>query len=86
MNYYKQVLTVTLWEYRRFFKLKNEVLGIAVMLIIFTISFFGGKYAASGSSDKILLTVPNDFDPLLSGMLSEMFTLQIILPEKLQTC
>ena len=45
MNYFKQVITVTRWEFMRFFKPKNEALGIAIMLLISVISYFGGKYA-----------------------------------------
>lgn len=53
MNYHIQVLTVALWEYRRFFKLKNELLGIIVLLLVFTISYFGSRFAASGSSENM---------------------------------
>ncbi len=80
MNYYKQVLTVALWEYRRFFKLKNELLGIVVLLLVFAISYFGSRYAASGSSGKPLLSVINDFDPQLIEMLSETYTVKALSP------
>lgn len=78
MNYYRQVLTVTLWEYRRFFKLKNEIIGIVVMLVLFTMSFFIGKYAVSQSSEKATITLLNDSDPQLSKMLSEAFNVKAI--------
>ena len=42
MKYVNQVITVTRWEFRRFFKPKNEVLGIAVMLLVSVIFYFGG--------------------------------------------
>ncbi|MBA4410859.1 MAG: hypothetical protein C0397_15725 [Odoribacter sp.] len=80
MNYYKQVLTVTLWEYRRFFKLKNELLSIAIMLLIFTASYFAGKFSAAGFSEKPILTVLKDLNPELTTMLSEAYTIQEILP------
>jgi ABC-2 type transport system permease protein len=78
MNYYKQVLTVTLWEYRRFFKIKNELLGIVVMIVIFTLSFFGGRYATTESSEKPQLTVLNDLNPQLSELLSKDFEVKSI--------
>jgi ABC-2 type transport system permease protein len=78
MNYYKQVLTVTIWEYRRFFKLKNELLGIMIMLVILTLSYFGGKYAVSEPSKKQPLTVLENFDPRLAEMLSEDFNVTTI--------
>jgi ABC-2 type transport system permease protein len=82
MNYFKQVLTVTLWEYRRFFKLKNELLGIVIMIFISTLSYFGGKYAVSKSSERPALTVMEDLDPLLVKMLSETFEIQTIPPQE----
>ncbi len=78
MNYYKQVLTVTLWEYRRFFKIKNELIGIVVMIVIFTLSYFGGRYAATESSEKPHLTVLNDLNPQLSELLSKDFEVESI--------
>jgi ABC-2 type transport system permease protein len=78
MKYYKQVLTVTIWEYRRFFKLKNEILGIVIMSLVFAISYFGGKYVVSESSEKTPLTVPEGFDPQLAMMLSGTFDIESI--------
>lgn len=82
MNYYKQVITVSLWEYRRFFKLKNELLGIVIMLLIFIISYFGSKFASYGSSEKPILAVTTDFDPQLTKMLSQTFTIKLLLPQE----
>jgi len=81
MNYYKQVIAVTLWEYRRFFKLKNELLAIVIMLLIFTLSYFGGKYAASLASAKVHLAVLEDSDSQLIDMLSKAFDVEVIAPE-----
>lgn len=78
MNYFRQVLTVTLWEYRRFFKLKNELLGISVMLVLFSLSYFGGKYLLAESSEKPKLTVLKDSDPQLVGMLSAAYAVEKI--------
>jgi ABC-2 type transport system permease protein len=78
MNYYKQVLTVTLWEYRRFFKIKNELLGIAIMLLVFGVSYFGGKYAASRSSEKPRLMVLKELHPQLIEILSNDFVVEPI--------
>jgi len=78
MNYYKQVLTVALWEYRRFFKIKNELLGIVIMLVVFSLSYFGGKYATSKTSEKPQLTVLKDLNPQLIEILSNAFEVETI--------
>ncbi len=78
MNYYKQVLTVTMWEYRRFFKLKNDLMGIGIMLILFMITYFGGRFAFKESKEKIPLTVTTAMDSELKEMLSAAFTLNQI--------
>jgi len=78
MNYYRQVLTVTLWEYRRFFKIKNEIIGIAIMLLVFGVSYLGGKYATSRSSEKPHLMVLKDLKPKLIEILSNDFIVEPI--------
>ena len=75
MNYFKQVITVTRWEFMRFFKPKNEVLGIGIMLLVSVIFYFGGKYAFSESSEKPRLTVFQDLDSKLTERLSLDFEL-----------
>jgi ABC-2 type transport system permease protein len=84
MNYYRQVLTVTLWEYRRFFKIKNELLGIAIMLLVFGVSYFGGKYATSISSEKPHLMVLKDLNPQLIEILSIDFVVEPISGEEME--
>lgn len=76
MNYYKQVLTVTRWEYKRFFKLKNELIGIAVMLAMFTIGIFGGRYAVSLSDSRPTVHITAQVSEELSAMLEESFEIQ----------
>jgi ABC-2 type transport system permease protein len=75
MNYFKQVITVTRWEFMRFFKPKNEVLGIGIMLLVSVIFYFGGKYAFSESGEKPRLTVFQDLDSKLTERLSLDFEL-----------
>jgi ABC-2 type transport system permease protein len=82
MNYFKQVITVTRWEFMRFFKPKNEALGIAIMLLISVISYFGGKYAFSESGEKPRLTVFQDLDAKLIERLSLDFELTKISAEQ----
>jgi hypothetical protein len=53
MNYIKQIITVTRWEYSRFFKPKNEAIGIIIMLLLSGALYFGGKYALSESMPEI---------------------------------
>jgi len=81
MNYINQIRTVTLWEFRRFYKLKNELLGIVIMLAIFSISWFGMRYALSGSNELPVLTVTQNIDPVLTEMLSAGFEISSI-PEE----
>jgi len=84
MNYYRQVLTVTLWEYRRFFKIKNEIIGIAIMLLVFGVSYLGGKYATSISSEKPHLMVLKDLNPQLIEILSIDFVVEPISGEEME--
>ena len=78
MNPIKQIITVTLWEYQRFFKPKNELIGIIVMLVIFTIGYFGGNYAASGSSEQPKLAVSENINESLIEELESSFEVELI--------
>jgi ABC-2 type transport system permease protein len=82
MKYLNQVITVTRWEFMRFFKPKNEALGIVIMLLISVISYFGGKYAFSESGEKPRLTVFQDLDATLTERLSLDFELTKISDEQ----
>lgn len=76
MSYLKQIITVTCWEFGRFFKPKNEIIGIVVMLIVSTVLYFGGKYAFSDSIPKIKIFVHNDTDGSLTEFLKNKFNVQ----------
>ncbi len=78
MSYIKQVLTVTLWEYKRFYKIKNELIGIVVMLILFVAGFFGGSYAVKGLGEKQELILLDHADPELVGLLSQSYEIKQI--------
>jgi len=73
MRYFSQVLTVTRWEFSRFFKPKNEALGIVIMLAISIVGYFGGKYAFSDTEQKMELSVINHSDTTLSNFLSSRY-------------
>ncbi len=73
MNYFKQVITVTTWEFTRFFKPKNEVLGIVVMIGVSVLFFLGTTFAFSGSSDRIEVHVMSGTDSTLTTLLQEQF-------------
>lgn len=75
MKYLNQVITVTRWEYRRFFKPKNELMGLSIMLLVSIVSYFGGKYALSGSNEKPDLAVFKDLDRKLTERLLNDFKL-----------
>lgn len=76
MSYIKQVLTVTRWEFGRFFKPKNELIGICVMLIISTLFYFGSKYAFSDKSPQINVFLLNDENGAIAEVLKKDFKLQ----------
>ena len=78
MKYLNQVITVTRWEYRRFFKPKNELMGLSIMLLVSIISYFGGKFALSGSNEKPDLAVFKDLDRKLTDRLLIDFKLHAV--------
>ncbi|MHC1776086.1 MAG: ABC transporter permease [Lentimicrobium sp.] len=78
MRYIHQVVTVTRWEFRRFFKPKNEAMGIAVMLLVSVIFYFAGSFAFSDSGEKPLLYVSNQTESSLTERLSGNFKIQRI--------
>jgi ABC-2 type transport system permease protein len=78
MKYLKQVSIVTFWEYRRFYKPKNEALGLVIMLLVSIVFYYGGKYALSEKNEKSNLTITQNSDSLLIGLLSGNFNVVII--------
>lgn len=82
MKYLNQVITVTRWEFRRFFKPKNEAIGIVIMILVSAISFFIGKYALSDRGGKPEMTVFQNLDSTLFKRLSFDFKLNVVAPEK----
>ena len=79
MKYFKQVITVTRWEFGRFFKPRNEALGIVIMLVVSVVFYFGGKYAFSDSTDnKLEISVFDDMDVALNKFLSEHYIVKEI--------
>jgi ABC-2 type transport system permease protein len=71
MKYLSQVVTVTRWEFRRFFKPKNEAIGIAIMIIVSSVFYFLGKMALSDSGEKPVITIIRQMD---SGLLLRLST------------
>jgi ABC-2 type transport system permease protein len=78
MSRIKKTITVTFWEYRRFYKLKNELLGIAVMLFGGLIGYSAAKYAISSSDKAQILYVAEAGDPQLHQAISSHFTIRKI--------
>lgn len=78
MKYLKQVITVTSWEFGRFFKPKNEALGIIILIVISGVFYYSGKYAFSDMDKKTEISVYNDMDLSLSEFLSSHFIVQEI--------
>jgi ABC-2 type transport system permease protein len=82
MTYLNKIVTVSLWEYRRFFKPKNEALGIAIMLLVSLVFYFGSKIAFSDSREKTDLTVFQNMDPDLTNKLFTNFNLREVHPDQ----
>lgn len=78
MKYIKQVITVTRWEFSRFFKPKNEAIGIVIMLIVSAMFYFGGKYAFSDTDKKLEISVLNDMDYSLTEILKNAYKINLI--------
>jgi len=78
MSYINQVITVTRWEFQRFFKPKNEAMGIIVMLLISVIFYFAGSMAFSDSGEKPLLYVLQHTDGSLNKRLSDDFKPELV--------
>lgn len=82
MTYLKQVITVTRWEFSRFFKPKNEAIGIVIMLVVSSVFYFGGKYAFSDPDKKPEISVLNDMDYSLTEILKNDFIVNRIPSEQ----
>lgn len=82
MNYIKQIVTVTRWEFGRFFKPKNEAIGIIVMLIVSAVFYLGSKYSFSDNSTEIKVFVHNDTDRALTKILKDNFIVQQLATEQ----
>ena len=78
MKYLKQVITVTHWEFSRFFKPKNEAIGIVIMLVVSAIFYFGGKYAFSDTDKKLEISVLNDMDYSLTEIPKNDYAINLI--------
>ena len=78
MKYLKTVITVIRWEFSRFFKPKNEALGIVIMLVVSAIFYFGGKYAFSDTDKKLKISVFNDMDLTLTEILNDHYVINRI--------
>jgi ABC-2 type transport system permease protein len=85
MKYWKQVMTVTRWEFSRFFKPRNEAIGIVVMLAVSAVFFFGGKYALSDRGGKQEITVSENIDKSLADSLNTIFSIKIIPEEEISS-
>lgn len=78
MKYLKQVITVTRWEFSRFFKPKNEALGIFIMLLVSAISYFATRYAFTDTVTKTEIIVSNDTDETLIAYLKTLYIIKQI--------
>lgn len=82
MKYIKQVVTVTSWEFSRFYKPKNEAIGIVVMLLVSALFYFGSKIALADSDDKPEVSVVYGTDIALTEILKSDYTINTITPEE----
>jgi len=85
MNYFNQVVTVTRWEFSRFFKPKNELMGILIMVVVATVFFFATRYAFSESDEKMEISVIADTDGALTDFLSQHYIInEVAVDDKTQ--
>lgn len=82
MSYIKQTITVTRWEFGRFFKPKNELIGIIIMLFVSAVFYIGTKYALSDKSPTIEIYLQNDNDGVLTKLLKDEFTVKQLSAEQ----
>ena len=75
MNQLKQVITVTLWEYRRFYKPRNELAGIAVMIFVMAAGYFLTRYAGKSSGQQVSVAVESSVSANLKQLLAASFSL-----------
>jgi len=78
MNTLQKILTVTIWEYQRFFKIKNELIGIVVMIVMAAIGFFGTIYLLSENDEKQSVMVHQNLGNAITEKLSDTFEVKII--------
>lgn len=79
-TYWRQLATVTKWEYTRFFKIKNELIGIGIMLVMATLSFFGTRAVMKDDPEKPALYLTDAALKDKIPGLAESFDLRIALP------
>jgi ABC-2 type transport system permease protein len=82
MKYLKQVITVTRWEFSRFFKPRNEALGIVIMLLVSSVFYFGGRFAFSDTDKKLEIFVVNSIDSTLTEILKNDYKINSIPAEQ----
>ncbi len=78
MKYINQVLIVTRWEYKRFFKPRNEAIGILIMLAVSVVSYFGTKMAFADDDKKMEISVLNEMDNTLNEILKNAYIIKTI--------
>ena len=74
----KQILTVTKWEYQRFFKPKSELIGIAIGLVVAVVFHLGSRYLLSDRDKKLEMNASQNMEASVLEFLSENFILNII--------
>jgi len=81
-KYLKQIITVTLWEYKRFFKLRNELLGILFLALL---GFAGGgigTFFGRESNEKTEITIFENASDELRNSLAGSFIINEISPDE----
>lgn len=80
-KYFREVRTVMLWEYKRFFKLRNELLGIFLLGVF---GFAGGTIASfigKENTKKTEITILENSSDELRNSLASNFIINEISPE-----
>lgn len=82
MHHIKQIITVTHWEFSRFFKPKKELIGLLFMVVISAVFYLVSVYAMKEKKPEIEVYINNDTDGKLTDKLKDGFVVRHLPTER----